>query len=264
MSTHALLYAHHNMRPPAYQLRYTWTGWPSRGQFPPGLNIERVCERWETDGIRLLERKWRPDQMQFTFSAKPDVSPKQLAARVKGRLEHFLRQAGFTVAFSRKVAVGSIGANHVRDVENYIEGQLDKEMLVDDSFRKRLSEFTVVRGDVDLSKPTLTKRGRYWYNLHLVLLVKDRARLNDVSELRVVREGCLRLAEDQGYSISRLSIIPDHLHTSLRGKIDHSPEDIALKFLNSLAEEMGNQLIWEPCYYAGTIGTYDMNAVRRP
>src|SRR4051812_4772268 len=72
---------------PAYQLRYSWSGWPSRGPFPADLLarvVPGVAPEWEGDGLRVLEASPAPEQLQLTLSAAPQVSPVTLAARVKG------------------------------------------------------------------------------------------------------------------------------------------------------------------------------------
>src|SRR5260370_29423407 len=99
----------------AYELRCGWTGWPSDTTFPVGLVsrlIPQIAPEWEEDGIRVLESSLAPEQLLLTLSARPQVSPVTLAARVKGRLQHQSRLAGNPVAFSRKVSVRSIGHNH--------------------------------------------------------------------------------------------------------------------------------------------------------
>lgn len=80
----------------AYQLRYSWTAWPSKVDFAgcPVQLLTRIAPFWETDGLRLLEFRWLPDKLQILFSATPAVSPMFLAARAKGRLDHAIRQAG--------------------------------------------------------------------------------------------------------------------------------------------------------------------------
>jgi REP element-mobilizing transposase RayT len=232
------LYSPLHLRPPAYHLRYTWSGWPSRGTFPdlPPLAFwEPVHAAWEQDGLRTLEQKWSADLIQFTFSVKPQVSPVIFAARVKGRLQHALRKAGRPTEFSRKVAVGSVGDNHRADVEGYIERQVDKEQLADPRFTEMLRPFAVADPSVDLAAATQTNSGRYWYNLHVVLVVEQRHRIADAELLGTLRDGSFKIAAKKGYAISRLSVMPDHLHAALRGNIAHSPEDVALAFLNNLA-----------------------------
>jgi hypothetical protein len=95
---------------PAFQLRYSWAGWPSKGGLPESSAPEfweQLEQAWETDGIRRLEDRWRSDQVQITLSAKPHVSPFLLSAGVKGRLQHALKQAGTLADFSRKLSLCS-------------------------------------------------------------------------------------------------------------------------------------------------------------
>jgi len=217
---------------------------------------------WEDDGLRKLEQTWSPQLIQFTFSVRPQVCPVFFAARVKGRLQHALRKAGLTTQFSRKVGVRTIGKNHRTEVETYIERQVQKEPLADPRFRDLLREFTVTVPGVDLTAATATNSGRYWYNLHLVLVTAARYRVGDPVLLGTIRDWCFKIADKKGYAISRVSVMPDHLHTCLRGNIAHSPEEVALAFLNNLAFALGQKPIWEPCYYVGTFGEYDMGAVR--
>jgi hypothetical protein len=97
---------------PAYQLRYGWTGWPSNGMFsvtPIDRVLPHAAPEWEKDGLRVLESRLRPDQLQLTVSATPQISPITVAARLKGRLQHHARRAGSPIEFSRKVAVRSLG-----------------------------------------------------------------------------------------------------------------------------------------------------------
>lgn len=249
----------------AYELRYGWTGWPSDAPFPVELIrqlLPAVAPEWENDGIRVLESSLAPEQLLLTLSARPQVSPITLAARVKGRLQHHCRLAGTPVAFSRKVSVRSVGHNNRDQVEVYIGRQAAKEALADERFRELLERLCVRFPEVDLSQPTETNSGRYWYNLHLVLVVAERYRVGNENLLLKVRDTCLRIGAKKEYSVSRLAVMPDHLHLALRGTIEHSPEEVALAFLNNLAYAVGQRPLWESGYYAGTFSEYDMDAVR--
>ena len=83
----------------AYHLRYAWTGWPTSGtQFPvrPDSSFfEPLDDAWHTDHLRRIATDWQRNKIQFTFSTIPTVSPAHFVARVKGRLQHALRLAGF-------------------------------------------------------------------------------------------------------------------------------------------------------------------------
>jgi REP element-mobilizing transposase RayT len=256
------LYQAHGVSP-AYQLRYTWTGWASRGELPNAEVLESVRPFWDQDGMRLLEHRWSGGQVQLAFSARPDVSPVLLAGRAKGRLQYAIRKAGSDFpGFSRIVAVRSVGENCRKEVEEYILGQVAKERFADPRFESLMEEFTVCRPEVDLSQPSESVRGRYWYNLHMVLVAAERYQIADRQRLGAIRDGCFRIARKKGHAISVLSVMPDHLHVALRGDYRQSPQQIALSFQNNLAYLLGQVRIWEEGFYVGTFSEYDMGAVR--
>jgi REP element-mobilizing transposase RayT len=258
----APLYTPQNVSEPAYHLRYTWSGWPSAGVFPPLPSFGVLTEEWEADGLRLLEHRFQPQRLQFTFSVKPQVSPVFFAARVKGRLQHAYRVGGSPTKFSRKVSVRTIGKNHRAEVEAYIERQVAKEPRVDPRFKTFLEQFTVRFPGVDLTVPSETNSGRYWYDLYVVLVSQERERNCDATYLATLRDQSSRIADKKGHVISMLSSMPDHLHMALRGNIEETPESIALGFMNNLAYALGQRPVWQFGYYVGSCGEYVMNAVR--
>jgi len=258
------LYRSENLRP-AFQLRYSWTGWLKSAwkNMPDASILDTIDPLWEQDGLRRLEHSWANDYFQITLSAKPEVSPVFLATRVKGRLQYFLRNAGrgFT-GFSRKVSVRSIGENTSQDVTAYIASQVEKESFDDPRFRATLAQFTRTFPGVDLAVPSESARGRYWYNLHVVLLVAGRSRYHDPAQLRMLYDRTLRIADRKSHKIASISVMPDHLHLALRGNIDSSPLDIAIGFQNNLAFAMKQVPIWQEGFYSGTFSEYDMGAIR--
>lgn len=249
----------------AFDLRYTWTGWPSQGQFeherPEAL--DELKPLWEQDGLRLLESTWTVDAVKLTFSTNPSVSPVLLAGRAKGRLDHAMRTAASPISFSRKVAVRSVGENARQNVEQYIARQVINERFVDPHFEARMQEFSIHNPDVDLSQPAESARGRYWYNLHLVLVVVERGCISDYDVLALLRDRSIAIGAKKGYLLSRLSVLPDHLHIALRGVIGQSPAEIAGSFQNHLAYALGQKRVWEDSSYIGTFGEYNMEAIRR-
>jgi REP element-mobilizing transposase RayT len=257
------LYSPSNLHP-AYGLRYTWTGWLRSDETPNGDLLESLRASWESDGLRLLEYRSTDRQFQLAFSTRPDVSPVFLAGRAKGRLQHALSKsgAGFS-GFSRAVAVRSVGHNRREEVERYIRQQVTREQFIDERFRSQMERFTICCPEVDLTQPSLTERGRYWYDLHLVLVVVERFRIREVRQLGMIRDGCLRIAQKKGHVISTLAVMPDHLHVALRGNPTQSPQDIALGFQNNLAYLLGQVPIWQESFYVGTFGEYDMGAIRK-
>jgi REP element-mobilizing transposase RayT len=257
--------SHHQM--PAYQLRYVWTGWPSKGMFPAEVPDEQFFRSlnasWESEGIRLLERYWLPEQIQLLFSTKPTVTPIFLASRAKGRLQYVLcKHLGKWIKFSRKVSLRTIGDTSRARVEAYITAQIKERDFSDPRFTEKLRQFTQFFPGVDLRKPKETRSGRYWYNLHIVLVTADRARIVSELVLQTLFSETIRSLSNQECELSTLAILPDHLHVALRGNIALSPADIAVKLQIDTEIALGRKKIWNQNYYTGTIGEYTMGSVR--
>ena len=224
--------------------------------------IEETKPLWERDGLRVLEHCWTDELVQILFSARPDVSPEFVAARAKGRLDRALRTAGLTMPFSRKVAVRAVGDNTRRDIEAYLARQVAKERFVEANFADRMAELTFVDPRVDLSAPMESARGRYWYNLHLVLVVAGHACIRDFDVLRRLRDSFVRIAAKKRHALHSLAVMPDHLHAALRPPALQSPLEIVFAYQNNLAVMSGQGRIWSGGFYVGTFGEYAMSAVR--
>lgn len=260
------LYTASSISSRAYHLRYTWAGWPSSGTFPPlptEAFFDAVDPLWEADGIRRLETKWSSQQINCTCSVKPTVSPIFFVGRIKGRLQHAMQQAGTPIRFSRKVSFRSLGKNKRQQIEAYIAKQVVKERFVDKRFSELMESVTVADHSARLQDPSKTDSGRYWYNLHLVLVTDARMRFTDKRSLNLMALTCDKIAAKNAYSVACRSVMPDHLHLALRGDIAQSPEEIGLAYLNNIAFAFGQQAVFRPGYYVGTFGDYDMGAIRR-
>jgi len=215
-----------------------------------------------TDNLKRVSMQWNADEIQLAFSTTPIVVPTLFVARVKGRLQHALRLAGTPVKFSRKVAYRSIGDNHTADVEDYIAQQVDKEQFVDPRFAAMLRRFTVVDESVALNQPSESNSGRYWYNLHAVLVVADRARIRSEADFAKFDRALVATATKHDYQLAARAWMPDYLHVALRGNIAESPAEIALAFMNNTAFVMGQNAIWQHGFYSGTFSRYDVRALR--
>ena len=248
----------------AHALSYDWTGWLSdNAPFPPQTPaaVHAAAPLWERDGLLLETCSTRKDLLQILFRAGPPVSPVRFARIVKGRLQHALRGEGAAVRFSRKVAVRTLGSNIRQAVQGYLRKQVRKEKFADPRYAARMAQYTVEDEAVDLSQPTATVSGRYWYNLHLVIVAGGRRRIADESIFVQIRDACPRIAAKKDCRLRGVSVMPDHLHVAMRGNPELSPEDIALGFLNNLAFVLGRNRVWADGYYVGTFSEYEAEAI---
>ncbi len=259
------IYTPDNVRP-VHNLRFDWTGWLAPDVIAPGpvRDAVRTCaDAWREEGFELDVFRVDGPLIQVLCNPLPTVSPVFLSGRVKGRIQHALRQAGTPARFSRKLSIRTLGDNTRDTVEAYVRRQVAKSDYADYRFKAFLEQFTVVRDDIRLDEPFATTRGRYWYNLHLVLAVADRRfPITRRENFHKLRDACLRIAAKKGYALATLAIMPDHLHAALRGNVQQSPQEIALAFLNNLSYVMGYNRCWSFEYYAGTFSEYDVRAIR--
>jgi REP element-mobilizing transposase RayT len=249
----------------AHKLMLDWNGWVSEGtSYPSATNeiIGQTASAWIADGFKLNESRVHDNTAQLLFSVTPDVSPVLFSTRVKGRLQHAMRLAGEDVKFSRKVSVRCLGENTRGDVESYLSTQVPRGDFADERFRKRMEKYTVVKEDVNLAEPLASVRGRYWYNLHIVLVVAGRVRFADDALLSRLRDESFVIGDGNGYGVKSVSIMPDHVHIAVRGNIEHSPKEIGLAFQNHLAGVVGCKA-WQDGFYVGTFSEYEAGIIRR-
>ncbi|WP_342190349.1 hypothetical protein Pla52nx_001249 [Stieleria varia] len=96
-----------------------------------------------------------------------------------------------------------------------------------------------------------------------MLVHAERWRTAQPDFLRVTRDAILGAARKKHHRVARLALLPDHVHFTLAMDYESSPEQIALSYMNNVAFRHGMLHLWMNSFYVGTIGRYDMDAVRR-
>jgi REP element-mobilizing transposase RayT len=253
---------------PVHRLHYAWMGWPTEGTLLPPLSMALsgsganadLTQAWATDGLTCVSDTWSPQQVQLVFRVAPGVAPVAFTQRVKGRLQYALRRNGTPVAFSRKVGMRALGANIGTTVQRYVREQLEHVDLADPRYAQRLAEASREDLAVDLAVPAQTDSGRYWYNLHLVLVSAGRYRVGPELHIGDWSATVRAAAAGNGCAVRALAVMPDHVHLALRGNITLSPVEIGVLFQNALAKIAGGR-VWQDMFYIGTFGEYSLCVV---
>lgn len=215
----------------------------------------------ETDGIRALGHRFdSTTTSQFAISTLPHVSPQHVVQRVKGRLQHLVRDQ-FPKALRGNFAIRSFGNVTREIIEQYVAGQVGHHPMADARVVERLRHLQIVNADVNLAEPQRTTQGLFWHNLHIVLVHRDR--WMDVREesLQKVQRMIIQACLAKGYLLSIAGILPDHVHLAIGCPFDKSPLEVALGFLNNLAFVRGMKAVYQFGGYVGTFGEYDRRAV---
>ena len=262
-----MLYESSNLVP-VHRLYYAWMGWPTEGTLLPprnmalsgsGANAE-LTQAWAADGLTCVSEAWSPQQVQLVFRVAPGVAPVAFTQRVKGRLQYALRRNNTPATFSRKVGMRALGANIGTTVQRYVREQLEHVDLADPRYAQRLAEASRDDLSVDLSSPTQTDSGRYWYNLHLVLVTAGRYRVGTELQIGDWSATVRATAAGSGCAVRALAVMPDHVHLAMRGNITLPPVEIGVLFQNALAKTAGGRA-WQDRFYIGTFGEYSLHVV---
>jgi REP element-mobilizing transposase RayT len=135
--------------------------------------------------------------------------------------------------------------------------------MADPRVQARFRDYQFCFPNVDVTAEQFSSHGRYRYCLHLVLVHESRWREIREDQLAITRDMFFKAPCQKRHSISRLALLPDHLHAALGCGFEESPEDVALGYMNNLAFAHGMQPVFCASYYVGTFGEYDIGAIRR-
>lgn len=122
-----------------------------------------------------------------------------------------MRAAGQPTVFSRKVGIRAIGENITPVAENYLARQTHRSAFADERYRSTLAAESFEDTTLDLAEPAEVKRGRYWYNLHLVLVTAGRFRMGKEDFALKLRASAQSAAVEHGCALKAFAPMPDHI-----------------------------------------------------
>ncbi len=247
---------------PAYQLLWSLALFPTNRISISDDLQSKLNEALDADGIRILESKVTVNgTLLQLLSTQPQVKPSTIVQRTKGRLQHLLRSEA-PINWRRNFRLTTVGSANVEAVENYVETQLDHHKMGAKFSQASLTDFVYKDDDVDLAAPIFSTHGQYFLGMHLVLVHADRWNCANPKFVEKTRIGILGIEKKNVCKISRLSILADHLHATIQFHFDLPPEELAFACMNNVAFCHDNLHMWMNSYYVGTIGSYDLNAIR--
>ena len=246
----------------AYQLKWSlsvfWRTAP-----PRELEwLDSLKAATEADGVRILEHRFKSDNVsQFLVSTRPDSAPPQIVRSLKGRLQYLVREQ-LHKAFRRNYSIHSVGSANLTAVEGYVASQLEHHRMADQRVQLRLAKYQIHCPEADLSLAMRGSHGEYHYNLHVVLVHVERWTEVRDDVLTAIREMVLKSSRAKGHRLARAGILADHVHLLLGCNLAESPQDVALGYLNNLAYAQGMRPVYQYGFYVGTVGQYDLGAIR--
>ena len=243
-------------------LRWSLALFPTSSVPPSQIWQTELDAALDADGIRILEATVSSKgALLLLLSTQPQVKPKTIVQRVKGRMQHLLRTQS-PVSWHRNFRLTTLGDANIATVQNYVATQLQHHKMASEFSQQNLEDFAWSDPQVKLAEPIFSSHGQYVLGLHLVLVHSERWSCARPSFLEKTQREILATVKKNACSVSRLSILGDHLHATLRFHYELAPGDIAIDCMNNVAYCHEMLRLWTDSYYVGTIGSYDMNAVR--
>lgn len=217
----------------------------------------------ERDGVRILEIHRADDCVtQFLLSTRPSIAPPKIVRSVKGRLQHLLRHR-MPDCFRRNFSLTSVGEAQDQSVLNYIARQIEHHHGNAELPIRALPELQLQFPGVDIHREQFSTHGRYVYALHLVLEFTGREPLISEAEFASVRDMVRRASAKHRHRLARCAILANHLHVALSPHFTWAPERLALSYMNNIAFARGMNAVLRPSAFLGSIGPYNLTAVRR-
>lgn len=246
----------------AYQLRWSLALFPTLPVSTPLDWISELSTRCEPDAIRVLEgRVSQSGTLFLLLSTQPLVKPAFIVQRVKGRLQHLLRDQG-GIQWKRNFRLSTVGDANADAVDHYVANQLSHHAMASAASQSILADAAWHDPSVNVSLPITSSHGQYILGLHGVLVHAERWRNANPSFLEQTRQATLLALQESGCQVSRIALLADHMHLVVRFHYDVSPAEVGLSVMNQVRESHDGLRIWMDGFYVGTIGPYDMNAVR--
>lgn len=246
---------------PAFQLLWGFTiFWRVSPGAAPWL--ASLTQALEPDGIRLLRHRFvRPAISQFLVSTTPHVAPVSIAARVKGRLQHLLKH-DLPRPFQRNYDLVRIGSTRGDKIEQYVAGQVDHHSDGIGLDAALLDDLQFVDPEYDLMNVRFTRHARCTCNLHIVLVNQSRIAVEDLAQLHATKAAIRRWAAQQQHLLSRVGLLPDHIHLTAGINPVLAPIATVVELMNAVVSaRVKGQPLSHSCFI-GTFGDYDLGTVR--
>jgi REP element-mobilizing transposase RayT len=225
--------------------------------------LDPLRKATEPDGVHLLEhRLTEKDASQFLLSTRPDMAPPAAVRSIKGRLQYLVKEK-LPKAFRRNYSLWSVGTVNWDVIQQYIADQTRHHPMADPRVQRRFESLSI-DGDSDaLEHPRVSGHAQYCYNLHLVLVSRDRDIEIRPKVLEARREMVLAVARKKGHLVGKGQIVADHMHVALGCPLTEAPHEVALAYMNNLAYVEGMKPIFQFGFYVATFSRYDLDAIRQ-
>jgi putative transposase len=227
-----------------------------------------VCLRQD---YHLLDRQVSPDHLRVLLSLRPEQAVSGAVKMLKGNIARQLglRIPGVAPWLGSGYFARSCGRVDMDTVKAYVDDQVAHH-----GYRGSWTKALTYNNAAFTSPAFHMRHCLSILNYHLVLVTKGRTAVFDETIAPNLFNYIIVIGAKHGFVPERMSILPDHLHLVLEAMPGKCIEEIARALMNNSAYWMGRRYwgvlkqtdawqVWQPSFYAGTVGEYTTAQVRR-
>ncbi|HEV7397361.1 MAG TPA: IS200/IS605 family transposase [Pyrinomonadaceae bacterium] len=229
--------------------------------------LDGVCLR---ENYHLLETSIEKNHLRLLLSLKPDQRVSRAVQMIKGNIS---REYGLIHANHRLWAKGyfaqSSGKVNLEAARRYIENQASHHGYQGDwckGLKFRNENFASPAFNISHSLAIL--------DYHLVLVTDKRVPIFDEAIAPRFFEYVMKIGVKHQFVVDRMTLLPDHLHLLIQAIPNVSVEECVLALMNNtqqwmtkhyvgVLKETGGWNVWQPSFYAGTVGDHTTAQVKR-
>ena len=238
-----------------------------------GTVLDEVCARQQ---YHMLYSDVSDNYLRMLLSLKPEQSISQAVKYLKGNLSvNFgrtfrleLEQQRTRTLWAKGYFARSSGKVNLEAARNYVETQTTHH-----GYKGEWTKPLKYRNP-DFRSPAFSlPHSVCMLDYHLVLVTKFRAQLFDEAMAPGLFNYVLTIGRKHGFAVERMSLLPDHLHLLIQAIPGLSIYECALALLNNsqrwmekhywgALKQMDAWDVWQPSFYAGTVGEYTTAQVK--
>jgi len=229
-----------------------------------------VCER---EQYHLLESAISQDNLRLLVSLRPDQSIARVVKMIKGntarRFALTFPQPCSQKLWSRGYYARTSGKVNVEKARAYVDSQVRHH-----GYRGEWTRALKYRNPAFTSPAFRLSHSFTQLNYHLVFATQNRIALFDEQIAPRLFETVIEAGTEHLFAVDRISVLPDHIHLLIEAKPEVCVEQCVMALMGNtrhwLAEryfgvlkQTGAWDVWQPSYYAGSVGEYSTAQVKK-
>jgi REP element-mobilizing transposase RayT len=236
--------------------------------------LQDVCTR---EDYHLLESDISQDQLRLLLSLKPAHSVSRVANMLKGNTSRqfgmncpdILKSQGSKTLWSRGYFAQTSGKVNLETARAYVESQVTHH-----EYRGQWTD-ALNFCNSNFSSPVFPiAHSVCMLNYHIVLATHQRLPIFDETIAPNLFRYVMAIGAKHGFAVDRMGVLPDQIHLIIEARPDVSVEDCVRAALENtrywmtknyygvLKEAKGFD-VWQPTFYAGSVGDYSTAQVKR-